>query len=157
MTCRLNIRLPSEKKKFQLTIVRNTTKCEKYESAELKEGLSFLDTTDSRELLKDWASWRKSANGYPSSTTVWRLANAPGEDTFGSRIPSGIIPPRRFERLENVFNELLGTKRWGEIVSTTRAFYLEGLESTKDYFSISGRTVYDRKKKFEEYIQKKLF
>lgn len=149
---------PTErKKKFQLTIVRSTTKCEKYGSVELKEGLSFLDTTDAKELLADWAKWMASANGYPRSTTTWRLANAPGEDNFESRIPSGVVPPRRFERLEKLFNELLPDKRWGEIISTTKKFYLTSLEETSSDLNISKRTVYDRKKQAEEVIQKRLF
>ena len=126
-------------------------------SKEHLEGLSLLDTTDAKELLADWAKWMASANGYPRSTTTWRLANAPGEDNFESRIPSGVVPPRRFERLEKLFNELLPDKRWGEIISTTKKFYLTSLEKTSSDLNISKRTVYDRKKQAEEVIQKRLF
>ena len=116
-----------------------------------------MDTTDSKQLLADWAKWMASANGYTRSTTTWRLANAPGEDNFESRIPSGVVPPRRFERLEKLFNELLPEKRWGEIISTTKKFYLTSLEETSSDLNISKRTVYDRKKQAEEVIQKRLF
>lgn len=117
------------------------------------EELNLWAMTDEiKDLLRDWAEWTISVNGYPKSTTIWRLANSPGEDPFQSRIPSGVIPPARLQKLQKAFNKLLNTKV-GEDIAVTRMFYLAGLEATQKEFRCSRRTVYERKRCGEAAIQ----
>lgn len=152
MTCRLSIR-KANGKTSHLTIVKSSKNRESYESKERLEELNLWAMTDEiKDLLRDWAEWTISVNGYPKSTTIWRLANSPGEDPFQSRIPSGVIPPARLQKLQKAFNKLLNTKV-GEDIAVTRMFYLAGLEATQKEFRCSRRTVYERKRCGEAAIQ----
>ncbi len=83
--------------------------------------------TDLQTWLKSWAEWaEREGPGFSSATVIYHHSMNQFQGGFGSRIPTGVIPPRSLEKIVLAMNMASENRHKVKYITAMQHYYLYG-------------------------------